>query len=293
MEEVHPHTGRAYCIGVTGPPGVGKSTVVDRMAEVMRAEGLSVGIIAIDPTSPFTGGAFLGDRIRMQRHYLDPGVFIRSMATRDGAGGMPRMVRGAVRLLDAAGKDMVIVETVGVGQTELGVLKVADTVVVTLMPEAGDVIQTLKAGLMEIADIFVVNKADKEGADRMALAITSVLEMASEPGDWVPPVLCAQAKNNQGIAELFARVMEHRKYLETSSRLEHKRRDRRSEEFLGTIEEELGRRLKQRISSDPALRSVLEGVRKGEVEPYSAAFRLLDGDLGPLTKGWPDPLKPE
>ena len=282
IAKVYPHTGRAYCIGITGPPGVGKSTTVDRLAEAMRAQGLHIGIIAVDPTSPYSGGAFLGDRIRMQRHYLDPGVFIRSMATRESSGGLPRFVQGVVRLLDASGKDVVMVETVGVGQTELSVMGVADTVVVTLMPETGDIIQTLKAGLMEIADIYVVNKADREGADQMVVAITSMLKMALSPGDWTPPVLATQAHKNEGIPELYLNIQHHRDYLERTSQLERRREDRRRAEFLGTIEEELGRRLKELIARDVTLSTILEEVKNGQREPHSAAMKLLDGDLSLL-----------
>ncbi len=284
LAEVYPHTGKAYCIGVTGPPGVGKSTLVDRLAEVVRGQGLSAGIVAVDPTSPYSGGAFLGDRIRMQRHYLDPGVFIRSMATRDGSGGLPRIIRGAVRLLDASGKDVVMVETVGVGQTELGIMGVADTVIVILMPESGDIIQTLKAGIMEIADIYVVNKADREGANQMVVAITSMLAMATAPGDWTPPVLATQAHKNEGVLELYSNIQHHRDFLGRTSRLERRREERRAEEFLETIEEGISHRLKELMAKDLKLNSILERVKKGEMEPYSSALKLLD-DATPLLKG--------
>ena len=287
MEAVYPHTGRAYCVGVTGPPGVGKSTIVDRLAQVMRAQGTSVGIIAVDPTSPYSGGAFLGDRVRMQRHYLDPGVFIRSMAARSAVGGLPEVVRRAVRLLDASGKDVVMVETVGVGQTELGVMGVADTVAVVLMPEAGDVIQTLKAGLMEIADVFVVNKADRDGADRMVTAVRSMLDMSAEPGEWAPPVVTTTAHRSEGIDGLLGCITDHREHLAGTSGLEHRRRERRREEFLGTIEEELGRRLMRRIAADPAMSAVLREVQDGLLEPYSAASSLLDGPLNIFDEGPP------
>lgn len=286
LAKVYPKTGRAYCIGVTGPAGVGKSTLVDRLSEIARGRGLSVGILAIDPSSPYSGGAFLGDRIRMQRHYLDPEVFIRSMATREGPGGLSRVVRGAVRLLDAAGKDIVLVETVGVGQTELGIMGVADTVVVALMPEAGDIIQTLKAGLMEIADIFVVNKADREGSNRMVVAINSMLKMAVVSGDWTVPVLATQANKNEGILELYEEIESHRQYLESTARLDQRRRDRRAVEFLETVEDELKRKIKVLMTSDPAFSSILDRVKKGEVEPYSAASELIDGGL-------PDRLRPQ
>ena len=283
MSRVHHRTGTAYSIGITGPPGVGKSTIVDRLSEAVRAEGLSVGVLAVDPTSPYSGGAFLGDRVRMQRHYLDSGVFIRSMASRDSSGGLPRVVKGAMRLLDAAGKDIILVETVGVGQTELGVMGTVDSVVVVLMPEAGDVIQTLKAGLMEIADIFVINKADKEGAERMATAVNSMLRMAPAANDWSPPVISTEAHNNKGIDVLYNGIKTHRTHMEESSALNKRREERTVQEFLSTVEEEFSRRMKRLMSADPGLIELLDRVKKGEVEPYSAAEKLISGGIAGLT----------
>jgi LAO/AO transport system kinase len=220
----------------------------------------------------------------MQRHYLDPGVFIRSVSTRGQAGGLPRTVKSLVRLLDAAGKDIILVETVGVGQSELGIMEVADTVLVALMPESGDTIQTLKAGVMEIADIFLVNKADREGANRMAAGITAMLQTTSEPASWPPPVMLTQADRGEGIPELWEKIKEHRNFMDSTSlgdnalsRLERRRLERRRNEFLESVEEELKQRLNALINKNPVLVQILEGIAERELEPYSAALEFLDG----------------
>ncbi len=279
MEALYKHTGKAYCIGVTGPSGSGKSTLVDRLTQLMRGEGLSVGIIAVDPTSPYSGGALLGDRIRMQRHYLDSEVFIRSMATRNGHGGLPRIIKGVVRVLDASGKDVVIVETVGVGQTELSIMGVADTVIVTLVPEGGDVIQTLKAGLMEIADIYVVNKADREGAQHMVTAVTSMLKMGSVEKEWTPPVVATEAHMGKGVPGLYEQIGRHRSFLDGTAGLRQRREKRRAKEFLESIEEELNLRVKNLIRDDGRLSAILDEVERGVLEPYVAALKVLEEDI--------------
>ena len=276
MKTVDPGTGRCYTIGITGPPGAGKSTIVDRLTEQLRGQGLTVGIIGVDPTSPFSGGALLGDRIRMQRHYLDPGVFIRSVATRGQPGGVPRLVKTMVRLLDAAGKDIVLVETVGVGQTELGIMGVADTVLVALMPESGDAVQALKAGIMEIADIYLVNKADREGANQMATVIKAMLHTADVQPDWPPPVLLATAQTGEGMKELWDEIQRHRSHLVDSSELQVKRKKRREQEFIEAVEEELGRRLRELVEKDPGVECTAKSVADKGLEPYSAALDLLD-----------------
>ncbi len=275
MERLDPHTGRAYVVGITGPPGVGKSTLLDRLTEHLRSLGLTVGILAVDPTSPFTGGALLGDRIRMQRHYLDAGVFIRSVATRGQSGGLPRIVKSMARVLDAAGKDVVLVETVGVGQTELGIMGVADSVVVTMTPESGDSIQTLKAGVMEIADLYVINKADRDGANQLAAAVTAMLQMADLSAGWNPPVLLTQAYANVGIAELWENVGAHRAYLRDRGELERRRAERRRQEFLETVQEELYRRIAGHLARDAGLINLLAEIDGKTAEPYAAAMGLL------------------
>ena len=275
MRAIDGSTGSAYTLGVTGPPGAGKSTIVDQLTRLLRGLDKRVGIVAVDPTSPFSGGALLGDRIRMQRHYLDSGVFIRSIATRGQTGGLPRIVKGVSRALDAAGYDVVIVETVGVGQTELGIMGVADTVAVALIPEAGDAIQALKAGVMEIADLYVVNKADRDGADQMAASVTAMLHMSLTTPEWVPPVKLTAAHTGQGIEELWASLEEHLAYLKVSGNLAKRRGDHRTQEFLEVVEEELVRRLRRMVQTDPALLSVLENVATKDAEPYSAALDFL------------------
>jgi len=279
MKVVDGHTGRAYTVGITGPPGAGKSTIVDQLTQLVRTAGSTVGIIAVDPTSPYSGGAILGDRIRMQRHYLDPGVFIRSVATRGQTGGLPRIVKSMVRALDAAGTDLIMVETVGVGQTELGIVSVADTVLVALNPESGDAIQTLKAGVMEIADIFLVNKADRDGAQQMATAITGMLQMSLTSPRWNPPVVLTTAHTGQGIDDLWGKIEDHRQFQTTSGDLEERRGRQRKREFLEAVEEVLAQRLRNQVENDPELNATLEQVAAKEKDPYSAALEYLGSSL--------------
>jgi LAO/AO transport system kinase len=284
MREVYPHLGRAHSIGMTGPPGGGKSTIVDKLAIVARGKGLSVGIIAVDPTSPFSGGAILGDRVRMQHHFLDSGVFIRSIATRGCRGGLPQAARGAIKLLDASGKDLIIVETVGVGQTELDIVESVDTIIVVLCPEAGDTIQTMKAGLMEIADIFVVNKADREGANKLVTELESVLHLSPVESEWQTPVLTTQASHNIGIAELYQEVERHREFLKTSRQLWQRRCKQRKEELLRLIEQRIRGQLLSLIEKDELLTASLRKVEGGELDPYSAAGEVLSNKT--LIKAW-------
>ena len=276
MSLIYPHLGNAYLVGITGPPGVGKSTLADRLTAVMRGKGLSVGIVAADPTSPFTGGAVLGDRIRMQQHYLDKGVFIRSMATRGSRGGLPRAARGVIKLMDAFGKDYVLVETVGVGQTELDIMEATDTTVVVLVPEAGDTIQTMKAGLLEIADIFVVNKADREGADYLAIELEQMLRMSPTKSWWQIPIITAQAVHDIGILELYQEIERHRQVIQESGRLALRRQEQRKAEFIETIEEAIRVRLLELVEKDGRLMQSLEKVERGEFDPYSASMDILN-----------------
>ncbi|GIX49342.1 MAG: methylmalonyl Co-A mutase-associated GTPase MeaB [Candidatus Tectimicrobiota bacterium] len=275
MQRIYPALGRAYCVGITGPPGAGKSTLTDKLTELARREGKTVGIIAVDPTSPFSGGALLGDRVRMQQHFLDAGVFIRSMATRGSHGGLPQTARGVIKLLDAAGRDLIFVETVGVGQTELDIVETADTVVVVLVPEAGDAVQTMKAGLMEIADIFVVNKADREGAERLQRELRLLVDMHAQRNGWRIPVLATEAPKGVGVEALYAAIAAHRQALQESGQLAARRRAHRRKELLDLLQHRLLAALVAQLEKDRVLLALVEQVQEGVLDPYSAAQQIL------------------
>ena len=274
IRRVYPATGKAKVVGVTGPPGAGKSTLVDRLARLCRKRGETVGILAVDPTSPFTGGAVLGDRIRMQSLYTDPGVFIRSMATRGAMGGLARASRDAVDLLDAAGFDWVLVETVGVGQDEVDVVRTVDTVVLVTVPGLGDDIQAIKAGILEIADVFVINKADREGVERTARDLEMMLSIG-EHGAWLPPIVKTVATRDEGIERVLAEIERHREHLAASGEIARRR--------LSHLRLRVETILKERVvaAADRVLgldREVEHGYEQ-RLDPYRVADRLFSGVL--------------
>jgi LAO/AO transport system kinase len=273
VRDLYPRTGRAYLVGVTGPPGAGKSTLVDKMTTELRRAGQTVGIIAVDPTSPFSGGAVLGDRVRMGAHYGDEGVFIRSMATRGHLGGLARATSDVALVLDAAGKDVVVIETVGVGQDEVDIVRMADISIVVLVPGTGDEVQALKAGIMEIADIFVVNKADRDGADRLVQSVSAMLALHTfEPGDWRPPILKTEATTGVGVQQLIDAVHTFRAHAEAQQtmrrrqRQEYRLRDLLTHRFMQVVEETL---------PDGELARIVDGIAARQVDPYSAASAIV------------------
>ncbi len=274
LQDLYPHTGNAYVIGITGAPGAGKSSLVDRLLKEMRRDGHTVGVIAVDPTSPFTGGAILGDRIRMQDHALDPGVFIRSMGTRGSLGGLSRATREAIQVLDAFGKDFILVETVGVGQSEVDIVKTADSTVVVLTPAGGDSVQIIKAGIMEIADIFVINKSDLPGAERTAAEVGVMLDM-KEQCDWRPPVVSTVTLRGEGIDKLWHSLQEHRSFLEASGKLHQLRKERVRCELAEQVEHLVKSRVWQQIRSRIPLEDLIEDIVQRRRDPYSAARDLL------------------
>jgi LAO/AO transport system kinase len=278
---IFPHTGRAYLVGMTGPPGAGKSTLVDRLTAEIRRVGLTVGIVAVDPTSPFTGGAVLGDRVRMSAHFNDPGVFIRSMATRGHLGGLARATSDVALVLDAAGKDVVIIETVGVGQDEVDVVRTADISIVVLVPGTGDEVQALKAGIMEIADIFVVNKADREGADRLVQSVAANLALQTfAGGDWKPPILKTEATAATGVAELWTAIGAFREH--GSASRESRRRVRQEYRLRELLSHQYLRRVEDALPAGEFERIVAR-IASREIDPYSAVAEIMRATgIGPL-----------
>ena len=283
VRDIFPHTGRTYLVGVTGPPGAGKSTLVDRIVAETRKAGDTVGVVAVDPTSPFTGGAILGDRVRMQAHAQDEGVFIRSMATRGQLGGLARATGDVALVLDAAGKSLVLIETVGVGQDEVDIVRTADLSIVVLVPGTGDDVQALKAGIMEIADIFVVNKCDREGADRTVTAIESNLALQSfTAAEWRPPIVKTEATTGRGIPELLDAA---RRFRAHSAGVRSRRLQQRHEFRLRDL---LTQRFLERVESDvvgrEAFEELVRRIAAREIDPYTASAEILDRAMRPKDK---------
>jgi LAO/AO transport system kinase len=273
IAKVYEHTGRAYLIGVTGAPGVGKSTLVDRLVAEARRGGLTVGVLAIDPTSPFSGGAILGDRVRMSTHSHDAGVFVRSMATRGHLGGLSAATNDAALVLDASGKDLVVIETVGVGQDEVDIVRTADISIVLLVPGAGDDVQALKAGIMEIADIFVVNKADRDGADQVVQSITANLALQTfAEGEWRPPVIKTEAVNGVGVDRLWQEIERFRQH--ESGHQQQRRKASHASRLRGLLAQRLLEHVEKRLPPGEFDRLV-EAIAARRTDPYSAAARLM------------------
>jgi LAO/AO transport system kinase len=276
LSALFPHAGKAVVIGVTGPPGAGKSTLVDRMTAHLRKAGKTVGIVAVDPTSPYSGGAILGDRIRMQAHATDDGVFIRSMATRGHLGGLAAATGRVLTVLQASGKDVILVETVGVGQDEVAIVGAADVSVVVLVPGLGDEVQALKAGIMEIADVFVVNKADREGVDRVVAEIQSMLSLAEAVAGEPPAIVQTVASKDQGVAELLAAVDDFRGRAERTGLLARKRRAHLRQEFEDTLQERLMRVIRRRVLGPDEVERTVDRLEARAVDPFAAADAVIE-----------------
>ena len=275
VRELYPDTGHAYAVGVTGPPGVGKSSLISALVRHVRDEGRTVGVISIDPSSPFTQGALLGDRIRLADHFLDPDVFIRSMGTRGHLGGLAETTLQAMLVLDAAGKDIVFLETVGAGQSEVEVIGIADTVVLVLMPGSGDSIQALKAGIMEIPDAIAINKLDHPGAKTMLNEVRSILSLDRDRA-WRPPIVLTEALRGENVPELWEKIEAHRAHLESEGQLEERRRRNLSGEVFAVASSRVERHLKEAVADDPELRRLLEEVSRRRLDPLTAVREIVE-----------------
>lgn len=279
LKSIYPHTGRAYIIGVTGAPGVGKSTLVDTLITSFRRENMTVGVVAIDPTSPFTGGALLGDRVRMQKHSTDSGVFIRSLAARGWTGGLAKSAISMVHVMDAMNKDIILVETVGIGQAETDIIRITDTSILVLIPGMGDAIQMMKAGILEGADIFVVNKADKDGADSLKMELQVMIEMKDRlPSEWKPGVVLTEAVHSKGTEELVREILRHRQVLISSGGLEKRRKERAKLELIEAIESSLKSYISNRID-DHCLEKLVDELVQKKTDPYSAARQIINRSI--------------
>ena len=274
VRELYPDTGRAYALGITGPPGVGKSSLISALVRHVRSEELTVGVISVDPSSPFSKGALLGDRIRLSDHFLDPGVFIRSMGTRGHLGGLAEATLQALLVLDAAGRDLVFLETVGTGQSEIEVIGVVDTVVLVLMPGSGDSVQALKAGIMEIPDVIVVNKKDHPAAKTMLNEVRSILALDTE-SDWKPPIVLTEAVTGEGVPELWEKIAGHRAYLEADGLLDARRRKNLAGEVFMVASARAKTHLEQAVADDPELRRLLDEVQRRELDPLTAVREIM------------------
>ncbi len=279
VRELYPETGRAFVVGVTGPPGVGKSSLISSLVRHVRADDRTVGVITVDPSSPFTHGALLGDRIRLSDHFLDPGVFIRSMGTRGHLGGLSEATLQAALLLDAAGKELVFLETVGAGQSEVEVIGIADTVLLVLMPGSGDSVQALKAGIMEIPDVIAINKMDHPAAKTMQSEVRSILSLDRER-DWKPPIVLTEAMRDENVAQLWQRIEEHRAFLERDGRIEERRRRNLAGEVFAVASSRAKLHLQAAVADDPELRRLLEEVQARELDPLSAVREILEQVYG-------------
>lgn len=275
IRALYPETGKAYAIGVTGPPGVGKSSLISALVRHVREAGTSVGVISVDPSSPFTKGALLGDRIRLADHFLDRDVFIRSMGTRGHLGGLAETTLQAALLLDAAGKDLVFLETVGAGQSEVEVMTIADTVLLVLMPGSGDSIQALKAGIMEIPDVIAVNKRDHPASKTMVSEVRSILALDTEP-DWDPPIVLTEAVRGEGIDELWERIVEHRRHLEESGTLDERRARNLTGEVFAVASARAKAHLEDAVAEDAELRRLLGEVQRRELDPLTAVREIME-----------------